>query len=60
MDIFLELNKQGETIIMVTHEPEYGNLAGRLVVMEDGRISPPCCRVDILGNKLKNGRHIDE
>lgn len=45
MDIFLELNRQGETIIMVTHESEYGELAGRLVTLEDGRISPSCCDV---------------
>lgn len=45
MDIFIELNKQGETIIMVTHEPEYGELAGRLVTLDDGKISPSCCNI---------------
>lgn len=38
MDIFLELNRAGQTIIMVTHEEEYARLAERLVVLDDGRI----------------------
>ncbi|MEI6296895.1 MAG: ABC transporter ATP-binding protein [bacterium] len=45
MDIFLDLNKQGETIVMVTHEMEYGELAGRLVTLEDGRVSGACCSI---------------
>lgn len=35
---FVELNKEGQTIIMVTHEPEYAALAHRVIVMEDGNI----------------------
>lgn len=38
MDIFKELHKQGQTIIMVTHEEEYGRLAERIVRLDDGRI----------------------
>lgn len=38
MNIFLELHKAGQTIIMVTHEEEYARKAGRLVVIDDGRI----------------------
>lgn len=38
MDIFIELNKAGQTIIMVTHEPEYAKLADRVVVLDDGRV----------------------
>ncbi len=38
MDIFLELHKKGQTIIMVTHEPEYAQMAERLVHLDDGRI----------------------
>jgi putative ABC transport system ATP-binding protein len=53
MDIFLELNKQGETIILVTHEPEYGALAGRLVTLEDGRVVSSCCDV---GKLNQNGK----
>lgn len=35
---FLELNKEGQTIIMVTHEPEYAKLAHRTILMADGNI----------------------
>jgi putative ABC transport system ATP-binding protein len=35
---FLELNKEGQTIIMVTHEPEYALLAHRTILMADGVI----------------------
>jgi len=38
MGIFQELHKQGQTIIMVTHEEEYGKLADRIVRLDDGRI----------------------
>ncbi len=38
MNIFLELHKAGETIVMVTHEPEYGALAEKIVTLEDGLI----------------------
>jgi len=35
---FLDLNKEGQTIIMVTHEPEYAKLAHRTITMNDGKI----------------------
>ena len=35
---FLDLNKEGQTIIMVTHEPEYAKLADRTITMNDGKI----------------------
>lgn len=38
MDIFKQLHAQGQTIIMVTHEPEYGQLAERVVHLDDGKI----------------------
>lgn len=38
MEIFQELNRDGQTIIMVTHEPEYAAYAKRVVRMDDGRI----------------------
>ena len=38
MDTFTELHKEGQTIIMVTHEEQYAALAERLVRMDDGRI----------------------
>ncbi|MEK7646296.1 MAG: ABC transporter ATP-binding protein [Patescibacteria group bacterium] len=38
MGIFKELHKQGQTIIMVTHEPEYGEMAEKIVTLDDGQI----------------------
>lgn len=38
MDIFDELHKKGQTIIMVTHEEEYGRRADRIVKLDDGKI----------------------
>lgn len=38
MEIFSELHKKGQTLIMVTHEPEYAEMAERLVHLDDGRI----------------------
>ena len=40
MDIFSELNGQGRTIVMVTHEENLAGRTGRIVEMEDGRIVP--------------------
>lgn len=38
MKVFVDLNKEGQTIIMVTHESEYAHLAHRTIVMADGKI----------------------
>jgi putative ABC transport system ATP-binding protein/lipoprotein-releasing system ATP-binding protein len=39
MDIFKKLNKeQGITIVMVTHEEDYGKLADRIVKLSDGEV----------------------
>jgi len=38
MDAFVKLNKEGQTIIMVTHEKEYAELAHRVITMADGNI----------------------
>ena len=38
LDAFLELNKEGQTIIMVTHEPEYAELTHRIIELRDGVI----------------------
>ena len=38
MALFQELNEQGITILLVTHEPEVAQYAKRVVVMKDGRI----------------------
>lgn len=36
MKTFLALNKEGQTIIMVTHEPDYALLADRTITLADG------------------------
>lgn len=38
MSAFIELNKEGQTIIMVTHEEEYARMADRTIHLADGRI----------------------
>lgn len=38
MKVFVDLNKEGQTIIMVTHESEYAHLAHRTIIMADGKI----------------------
>ncbi|BBO92462.1 ABC transporter ATP-binding protein [Desulfosarcina ovata] len=38
LDIFKKLNRDGRTVIMVTHDSEVAKESGRVVVIEDGRI----------------------
>ncbi len=38
MDIFLKLNSEGNTIVMVTHEEELAEFGTRVLTMSDGRI----------------------
>jgi putative ABC transport system ATP-binding protein len=38
MEILKKLNKEGRTIVMVTHEDEYAKRAGRTIVIRDGKI----------------------
>lgn len=39
LDTFKELHKEGQTIVMVTHEPEYAKLAERIITLSDGVIT---------------------
>ncbi len=39
MAIFQSLNKQGNTIIMITHEPDIAEHARRILTIKDGKIS---------------------
>lgn len=38
MDIFTKLNKEGKTIIMITHEPDIAEYAHRTITIKDGKI----------------------
>lgn len=39
MDIFTALNKEGHTIVMITHEPEIAELTNRVITINDGQIT---------------------
>lgn len=39
METFLNLNKKGLTIVMVTHDPEVANCAQKIYIIRDGRIA---------------------
>lgn len=38
LEAFIELHRQGQTIIMVTHEKEYSEITDRVVQLSDGKI----------------------
>jgi putative ABC transport system ATP-binding protein len=38
MDILVDLNKQGKTVILVTHDPKIAEYAHRTIQLEDGRV----------------------
>jgi putative ABC transport system ATP-binding protein len=38
MGLFQELNRQGKTIIMVTHEPELAAYTKRIITLRDGEL----------------------
>lgn len=39
LKVFLDLNKAGQTIVMVTHEKEYAALADRTIELSDGKVT---------------------
>ena len=41
MDLLQELNRDGQTIVMVTHEPDIAECAQRTIHMMDGKIAQP-------------------
>jgi putative ABC transport system ATP-binding protein len=47
MQIFQELNDQGLTIVLVTHESDIANFGKRIVVFRDGKIR----RDDLVQNR---------
>jgi len=38
LDLFERLNREGRTVIIVTHDPEVAAVAGRRVDIRDGRL----------------------
>jgi putative ABC transport system ATP-binding protein len=38
LQVFLELNRAGQTILMVTHEPEYAKMTRRILRLSDGNV----------------------
>ena len=38
MNLFTDLNKQGITIVIVTHEEDIATYTGRTIVVRDGKI----------------------
>ncbi len=38
MAVFAELHQEGQTVIMVTHEPDIAEHAERVVTLRDGRV----------------------
>ena len=38
MELFEELNKNGSTIVMITHEPDIARCAERIMYIRDGRL----------------------
>ncbi len=39
MDVFKTLHRQGQTVVMVTHEPDIAANAARVVTLKDGLIA---------------------
>jgi putative ABC transport system ATP-binding protein len=38
MALFQELNKQGKTIVFVTHEPDIAAFSSRTIILKDGKV----------------------
>jgi len=49
MEVFVRLNKQGHTIVMITHEPDIAGFAKRIITLRDGKIES-----DKKNGKMKN------
>jgi putative ABC transport system ATP-binding protein len=51
MGLFQELNRQGKTIVIVTHEPDIANYAKRLIYILDGELHYDGPVADFKGRK---------
>jgi ABC-type multidrug transport system ATPase subunit len=43
MSLFRELNDSGQTVVMVTHNPENGAYSDRTIYLKDGKIAQHAC-----------------
>jgi len=50
--LLIDLNKEGKTIIMVTHEPDDASIAKRLVIFKDGEI--------VNDSKIKSKKEVEK
>ena len=53
MQIFTKLNKEGHTIVMITHEPDIAQFAKRVITLRDGKIES-----DTTNGRIKHIKHI--
>ena len=45
MALFRELNRAGQTVVMVTHNPEIGKYSDRTIHLKDGKVRELSCRM---------------
>jgi putative ABC transport system ATP-binding protein len=49
MQVFTDLNREGITVVLVTHEPEIALWAGRRITFRDGRVVDDIRQTPITG-----------
>lgn len=54
MELFTELNNQGVTIIVITHEPDIAKCTKRIIWLRDGQITQDITNVPEIGSLLAN------
>ena len=54
MELLTQLNKQGITVVLITHEPEVADYATRQIHFRDGRIESDQLNPDV-GKKRAHG-----
>jgi putative ABC transport system ATP-binding protein len=55
MQLFQELGRTGITIVLVTHEPDIGRCAERVVMVKDGKIVSDSRQVPMLARPEETG-----
>jgi putative ABC transport system ATP-binding protein len=55
MHLMQDLNKQGITVVVITHEPEVAAFASRQIHFRDGRIESDSASTDLGGTKRAHG-----